>query len=64
MVNDDELLTVAEVAKRLKAHPESVRRWLNSGRLRGVKPAGDSFGWRVRASEVARFLGEKDGTPT
>jgi excisionase family DNA binding protein len=60
MTEADELLTVPEVAAQLKAHPETVRGWLKTGRLRGVKPAGDKFGWRVRASEITRFLGEPD----
>ena len=57
MAEGHELLTVSEVASRLKAHPETVRKWLKSGRLQGVKPAGSKFGWRVPASEVDRFLG-------
>lgn len=51
----DELLTVAEVAQRLKLSQETVRRWLRAGRLRGVK-FSDSGGYRVRASELERLL--------
>ncbi len=52
----DELLTVTEVAQRLKLkNPETVRRWLRTGKLRGVL-ISDAVGWRVRASEVDRLV--------
>jgi excisionase family DNA binding protein len=53
---EDEALTVAEVAQRLKLSQETVRRWLREGKLRGVR-FSDAGGWRVRASEVERVLG-------
>jgi excisionase family DNA binding protein len=60
---NDELLTVAQVAERVHAHPETVRRWLGQGRLHGVMPGGKKLGWRVRASDLERFLMESpDGT--
>lgn len=34
------LLTVEEVAGRLKCHPQTVRRWIWSGELRHVKVGG------------------------
>jgi excisionase family DNA binding protein len=52
---EDEALTVAEVAKRLKLSQETVRRWLRDGKLRGVR-FSDAGGWRVRTSEVERVL--------
>ena len=51
----DEWLTVAEVAKTLKLNPETVRRWLRDKRLRGVL-FSDSAGWRIKASELERYL--------
>ena len=51
----EELLTVEEIARRMKVNPETVRRWLRSKRLHGVR-LSDKAGWRVRASEVERFL--------
>jgi excisionase family DNA binding protein len=54
----DELLTVREVAARLKVHPETVKRWLRTGELHGYL-LGDRSGWRVRASEVDAFLERK-----
>jgi excisionase family DNA binding protein len=65
----DRLLTLAEVAERVRANPETVRRWLRSGRLVGVRPGGDRLGWRIPEGELERFLseagldnGEKPGT--
>jgi excisionase family DNA binding protein len=51
------LLTVREVAARLRLHPETVRRWLRDGRLRGARIKG-SGGYRVLESEVQRLLNE------
>ena len=51
----DELLTVQEVATRLKLNPETVRRWLRSGRLSGTR-FGGSGGYRVSVSEVQKLL--------
>ncbi len=52
----DELLTVDEIAQRLKLHPETIRRWIRAGRLRGVWLGSDHAGWRIRASDVERLL--------
>jgi excisionase family DNA binding protein len=60
MMAEDELLTVAEVAARVKSHPETVRRWLKDGKIQGVMPGGKRLGWRIRESELDRFL--RDGT--
>lgn len=60
VVVDERLLTVKEVAALLKAHEETVRRWLREGVIKGVRPAGKRFGWRIRESELRRFL---DGGP-
>lgn len=53
----DELLTVKEVAERLKVKPVTVQRWLRAGRMRGTV-LSDRMGWRVHASEVDRLLAE------
>ena len=50
------LLTVAEVAARLKIHPNTVRRWLKEGRLHGIMLGGTKTGWRVPESEVQRLI--------
>jgi excisionase family DNA binding protein len=52
------MLKVAEVAERVRADPETVRRWLRSGRLKGVRPGGTRLGWRISEGEVKRLLRE------
>lgn len=55
---NEELLTVQQVASRLKLNPETVRRWLREGRLRGIR-FGGSGGYRIPQSEVERFLAQR-----
>jgi excisionase family DNA binding protein len=55
-MHDDPLLTVPEVAARLRLNPETVRRWLRLGKLHGVAMSSDRAGWRIPESEVRRFL--------
>jgi len=50
--------TVAQVATELQVHPESVRRWLRSGEMRGFL-LSDKQGWRVEAVEVRRFTTDR-----
>lgn len=45
-------LTVGDVAKRLRRHPEVVREWLRDGRLRGER-MGHS--WLITERELERF---------
>jgi excisionase family DNA binding protein len=52
----EELLTVREVAERLKVHEETVRRWLGTGNLKGYRPGGKKTGWRIPDSELDRFV--------
>lgn len=51
---DDPLLTVDDVAERLKVHPESVRRWLRDGQLIGHRVTRRA-GWRIPESAFLRF---------
>lgn len=52
------LLTVREVANRLKCRPRTVRRWLGSGKLGHVKVGGLV---RTPAEEVRRLLKKDEG---
>lgn len=52
------LLTVEQVAKHLQVHPETVRRWLRGGRLRGVRLGGSKLGYRVSEDDLEHFVAE------
>lgn len=47
----EELLTVKEAAKRLKIHPQTIRRWIRRGLLRASKVGPRQ--WRIRESDLA-----------
>jgi excisionase family DNA binding protein len=49
----EELFTVVEIAERLKVPQRTVKRWLVSSQLRGLK-AGRK--WRVKSSAIEEFL--------
>ena len=51
--HDDRLLTVQEVAERLRVHPITVRRYIKFGGLQAVR-IGRSV--RVRPSDLEAFL--------
>ncbi len=51
--------TVEEIVDMLKVHEQTVRRWLKQEELHGVL-LGRKAGWRIRASELERFLAERD----
>jgi excisionase family DNA binding protein len=55
-MNEQHLLTVREVADRIRSSPETVRRWLRQGKLRGFRPGGTKLGYRVSESELQGFL--------
>jgi excisionase family DNA binding protein len=55
-MENEEYLTVGQVATRLKVDPETVRRMLRDGRLDGVRLGGRKAGWRISASSVTRLL--------
>ncbi|MBV8717820.1 MAG: helix-turn-helix domain-containing protein [Chloroflexi bacterium] len=53
---DDPLLTVNEVAERLKLNPKTIRRWIQSGKLHAIGLGSDRAGYRIRASEIELLL--------
>jgi excisionase family DNA binding protein len=64
-MSEPRLLTVREVAERIRSSPETVRRWLRQGKLRGFRPGGTKLGYRVSEAELQRFLvshGQDDST--
>jgi excisionase family DNA binding protein len=58
----DTWMTVEEVAEKLKVHPDSVRRWLRAGQLRGFMISRKA-GYRIRPDDVDRFVMGERGTP-
>ena len=49
----DEYLTIEEAASRVKVKPDTLRLWLRTGRLKGLK-AGRL--WRVKTTDLEAFL--------
>lgn len=45
--------TVQDVAKKCDVHPETVKRWIGSGKLRAFKLGGH---WRIRPEHVTAYL--------
>lgn len=52
----DNWLTIKEITARLKLHPNTVARYIQEGKLKGVKVGK---GYRVRESDLAQFTGEE-----
>jgi excisionase family DNA binding protein len=55
------LLTVPEVAERLRVSQETVRRYLRRGWLKGLVLGGRSTGYRIEEEELERFLAANRG---
>ena len=59
-INDaPQLLTVPEIAERLRLTEEHTRRLLRSGQLPGVKIGR---GWRIEARALAKWVDGKSAT--
>ena len=54
-MQQENLLTVTDVATRLKVSPETVREWLRSQRLDGYNLGGQA-GWRIPEDAIERLL--------
>lgn len=50
---DDELMTVAEVAEFFRVVPMTVYRWVQQGKIRGVRVGRT---WRIPRSEVDKVV--------
>ena len=53
----EKLLTPEDAAKALVVKPETVREWLRTGKLKGVKMGRL---WRVRERDLEAFLERKE----
>lgn len=54
MIDRDYIYTTEQVAKLFQVHPQTVKRWLRAGELRGALLA-DRTGWRVLGSDLQAF---------
>jgi excisionase family DNA binding protein len=59
---DDEFLTVAEIAERLKLNPQTVRNWIDRGDMASVRLGSRRV--RVLSSELDRFINESSSAQT
>lgn len=55
-VVDDDLLTVPEIAARLRLNQQTIRKWLRLGTLPGISLGSRQAGWRVRRADLETFL--------
>jgi len=55
-------LNVHDVAEQLDVSEDTVRRWLRERRLRGFMPGGPRSGYRIRESELERFVSKLEST--
>jgi excisionase family DNA binding protein len=54
----EKYLTTRQVAEHLQITEQTVRAWLRTGRLAGNRLGSTKVGWRIRASEIERFINE------
>jgi excisionase family DNA binding protein len=56
-LQDESLLSIDEVAHRLKIHPDTVRRLLQTGRLKGIrKGMGGTAEWGIHPRDLQAFI--------
>jgi len=57
-MTEEEWLTVADVAKRLRVTSQTVQRWLRAHELAGLNLGGKA-GYRIRAADLERFIEQR-----
>mgnify|MGYP001014333966 CR=1 FL=1 len=57
-MEDEKFYTIKEVAELLKVSDGGVRKWLKTGKLKGIKLGRI---WRIKKSDLEEFLNEKRG---
>lgn len=62
----DELLTVREVAERLRVDETTVRRWITNGALEAISlpHKGKRHAWRIKKAALDRILQPPQGGRT
>ncbi len=53
---EERWLTVQDIVRQLHVDPHTVRRWIREGGLRGQMVGGRQPGYRVRETDLRRFL--------
>jgi len=62
-LKDRKTLSVAEAARRADVKPATVRKWLESGELKGTKTgARKQSRWRIAVRDLNRFLERNNNT--
>lgn len=60
-VPSPEWLTADEVAKELRVHIETVRRWLRDGTLPAISLGSRKGGYRIRRGDLEAFIQQRYG---
>lgn len=53
-----QFLSVKQVARALNVKHETIRRWLRTGRLVGMRLGGKTLGWRISADSLQAFVAQ------
>jgi len=57
-MEDEKFYTIKEVAELLKVSDGGVRKWLKTGKLKGIKLGRI---WRIKKSDLDEFVNERRG---
>lgn len=57
-MEDEKFYTIKEVAELLKVSDGGVRKWLKTGKLKGIKLGRI---WRISKSDLEEFINERRG---
>jgi len=55
-MDNEQFLTVKEVAQRLRLSTKTIHRWIAAGKLKALWAGSDRAGWRIRALDVEKSL--------
>lgn len=58
--NNNQYYTTEEVAEMLKVTPDSVRRWIRSGKLKSIKLSGKFI--RISQADLQAFIESQRGS--
>jgi len=57
-MEDERFYTIKEVAELLKVSDGGVRKWLKTGKLKGIKLGRI---WRIKKSDLEEYINERRG---